>query len=118
MKGEVWKVLANEQLILCGDGRNDSPGHCAKYCVYVLMEEFLDIIVNIQVTDKRERGGVFTNMEVYTVKKLLERIVGKLLVVEIVTDASATIKELVRDTKGKLGENIIIAFGCLVACMY
>ena len=118
MKREVWKVLANEQLILCGDGRNDSPGHCAKYCVYVLMEQFLDIIVDIQVTDKRETGGVSTNMEVYTLKKSLERIVGKLLVSEIVTDASATIMKLVRDMKGKLGENIIIPFGCFVFHMY
>ena len=118
MKGEVWKVLANEQLILCGDGRNDSPGHCAKYCVYVLMEQFLDIIVDIQVTDKRETGGVSTNMEVYTLKKLLERIVGKLLVSEIVTDSSATIMKLVRDMKGKFGENIIIPFGCFVFHMY
>ena len=47
MKGEVWKILANEQLILCGDERNDSPEHCAKYCVYVLMEQFLDINVHI-----------------------------------------------------------------------
>ena len=118
MKSEVWKVLANEQLILCGDGRNDSPGHCAKYCVYLLMEQFLDIIVDIQVTDKRQTGGVSTNMEVYTLKKLLERIVGKLLLSEIVTDASATIMKLVRDMKGKLGEILLITFGCFVVCMY
>ena len=51
-------------------------------------------------------------------KKLLERIVRKLLVSEIVTDASATIMKLVRDMKGKLGENIIIPFSCFVVCMY
>jgi len=116
MKSEVWKVLANEQLILCGDGRNDSPGHCAKCCVYLLMAQFLDI-VDIQVTDKRETGGVSTNMEVYTLKKLLERIVGKLLLSEIVTDASATIMKLVRDMKGKLVENIIDSFW-LFCCLH
>ena len=100
MKGEVWKVLMNEQIILCGDGRNDSPGHSAKYCVYVLMEQFLGVIVDIEVTDKRETGGISTNMEVYTLKKLLERIVGKLLVAEIVPDASAAVMKLVRDMKG------------------
>ena len=100
IKGEVWKVLMNEQIILCGYGRNDSPGHSAKYCVYVLMEQFLDVIVDIEVTDKRETGGISTNMEVYTLKKLLERIVGKLLVAEIVTDASAAVMKLVRDMKG------------------
>ena len=99
MKGEIWKVLTNEQLILCGDGRNDSPGHCAKYC-YLLIEQFLDVIVDIEVTDKRETGGVSINMEVYTLKKLLERIVGKLLMSEIVIDASTTVMKLVRDMKG------------------
>ena len=100
MKGEVWKVLKNEQIILCGDGRNYSPGHSAKYCVYILMEQFLDVIVDIEVTDKRETGGISTNMEVYTLKKLLERVVGKLLGAEIVTDASAAVMKLVRDIKG------------------
>ena len=116
MKAEVWKILANEQLILCGDGRNDSPRHCAKYCVYVLMEQLVDIIVDIQVTHTRETGGVSTNMEVYALKKLLERIVGKLLVSEIVTDASATIMKLVRDMNGKLGK--IVSFGCFVVPTY
>lgn len=100
MKSEIWKVLTKEQLVLCGDGRNDSPGHSAKYCVYVLMEQFLDVIVDIEVTDKRQTGGVSTNMEVYTLKKLLERIVGKLLVSEIVTDASTAAMKLVRDMTG------------------
>ena len=85
---------------MCGDGRNDSLGHSAKYCVYVLMEQFLDIIVDIEVTDRRQTGGVSTNMEVYTLKRLLERIVGKLLVTEILTDASAAVMKLVRDMKG------------------
>ena len=91
----------NEQIIFCGDGRNDSPGHSAKYCVYVLMEQFLDVIVDIEVTDERETDGISTNMEVYTLKKLLERIVGKLLVAEIVTDAFVAVMKLVReDMKG------------------
>ena len=107
MKSEIWKVLTKEQLILCGDGRNDSPGHSAKYCVYVLMEQFLDVIVDIEVTDKRQTGGVSTNMEVYTLKKLLERIVGKLLVSEIVTDASTAVMKLVRDMKGN---NFFVVF--------
>ena len=63
------------------------------------MEQFLDIIVDIEVTDKRQTGGVSTNMEVYTLKRLLERIVGKLLVTEIVTGASAAVMKLVRDMK-------------------
>ena len=100
MKAIIWDVLSGETIILCGDGRNDSPGHSAKYCTYVLMEQFLDIIVDLDVTDKRETGGVSTNMEVFYLKKLLEKIVGKLMVSEIVTDASTAVMALVRKMKG------------------
>ena len=27
-----------DEVCLCGDGRSDSPGHSATYCVYTLME--------------------------------------------------------------------------------
>ena len=95
MKTAIWKLLDKETLILCGDGRNDSPGHCAKY--YVLMEQFLSLIVDIENADKREIGGVVSsNMEVFCLKNLLERIAGKLNISEIVTDASTTVIALVR----------------------
>ena len=101
MKTEIWSVLNGEAIILCGDGRNDSPGHCAKYCTYVLMEQFLNVIVDLEVVDKRETGGVSTNMEVFGLRKLLERVVAKLVVSEIVTDASTAVIALVRKMKGK-----------------
>ena len=72
MKASVWKIFKGESIILCGDGRNDSPGHSAKYCVYVLMEQFVSVVVDIDVVDKRETGGVSTNMEVFGLKRLLE----------------------------------------------
>ena len=101
MKNEIWNVLSGEPIILCGDGRNDSPGHSAKYCTYVLMEHFLNVIFDLEVVDQRETGGVSTNMEVFGMRKLLQRIVGKLVVQEIVTDASTAIMALVRKMKGK-----------------
>ena len=65
------------------------------------MEQFLVVIVDIEATDKRETGGISTNMEVVcTLNNFLERIVGKLLAAEIVTDASAAVMKLVRDMKG------------------
>ena len=100
MKKEIWLVLGKKSLILCGGGRSDCPGHSAKYGTYVLMEQFLDVIVDIEIIDKRETGGVSTNMEVTGLRKLLERIVGKLVVSEIVTDASTSIIALVRKMKG------------------
>jgi hypothetical protein len=100
MKNKIWDVLAGESTILCGDGRNDSPGHSAKYCMYALMEQHLEVIVDVEVVDKRETGGVSTNMEVFGLKKIMERIVGQIMVSEIVTDASAAVIALVRKMKG------------------
>ena len=102
MKASVWKIFKGESIILCGDGRNDSPGHSAKYCVYVLMEQFVSVVVDIDVVDKRETGGVSTNMEVFGLKRLLERVVGEIIVSEIVTDASTSVIALVRKLKGKI----------------
>ena len=102
MKAKTWDVLAGESTVLCGDGRMDSPGHCAKYCMYALMEQHLEVIVDVEVVDKRETGGISTNMEVYGLKKILERICGQIMVAEIVTDASAAVIALVRKMKGNL----------------
>lgn len=92
--------MAEESTILCGDGRNDSPGHSDKYCMYALMEQHLDIIVDVEVVDKRETGWVSTNMEVFGLKKLLKIIAGKILVSEIASDASAAVIALVVKMKG------------------
>ena len=38
MKDMMLRVLADySDICLCGDGRNDSPGHCARFCSYVVM---------------------------------------------------------------------------------
>ena len=113
MKKEIWAVLKNEPLILCGDGRSDSPGFSAKYGTYVLMEQFLEVIVDIEVIDKR--SGVSTNMEVAGLKTLLERIVGNLMVSEVVTDASTAIMALVRRMKGNY-KHIRVFFLFLFIC--
>ena len=44
MKEVVWKVFENDVLVVCGDGRMDSPGFSAKYCVYTMMEHYLNVI--------------------------------------------------------------------------
>ena len=92
MKASICKIFNGESIVLCGDARNDSPDHSAIYCVYVLMEQFVSVVVDIDVVDKRESGGVSTNMEVYGLKKLLERVIGEIVVTEIVTDASTAEK--------------------------
>jgi len=43
MKEVVWKVFENDVLVICEDGRMDSPGFSPKYCVYKMMEHYLNI---------------------------------------------------------------------------
>ena len=100
MKNEIWAVLKNEPLILYWDGRSDSPGFSGKYATYVLMEQFLEVIVDIEVIYKRETAGVSTNMEVAGLKTLLERIAGNLVVNEVVTDASTAVMARVKKNAG------------------
>lgn len=55
MRCIVIKILkTNKDIRLCGDGKNDSPGHSACYCVYTLMEHAAKVVADLEVLDKRE----------------------------------------------------------------
>ena len=100
MKEVIWKVFEKDVLVVCGDGRMDSLGFSAKYCVYTMMEHYLNVIVDLEVVDKREAGGTSTLMEKMGCKRLSERMMNSLNVGEVVTDASKVIMKMVRELKG------------------
>ena len=100
MKEQIWQTFQDKDLVLCGDARMDSPGFSAKYCAYILMDHYLDIITDLEVVNKREAEGTSTVMEKMALKQLMERIIEKLKIKEVVTDASSTIMKLLRDMKG------------------
>ena len=102
MKEVIWKVFENDVLVVCGDGRMDSPGFSAKYCVYTMMEHYLNVIIDLEVVDKREAGGTSTLMEKMGCKRLLERMMNSLNLGELVTDASRVIMKMVRELKGMI----------------
>lgn len=112
MKEKVWEIYKHDMLVLCGDGRMDSPGFSAKYCLYTMMDHYLNVIVDLEVVDKREAGGTSTLMEKMGCKRILERIVGVLNLSEVVTDASSVIMKMLRELKGK---NILRS--CLSICI-
>lgn len=90
-----------EEICLCGDGRNDSPGHSARYCVYTLVEHFISAVVDFSVIDKRETGGNSTTMEKEALRRLLEKLAVGFPFQELTTDASPAVIKLVRELKGK-----------------
>ena len=89
-----------DEVCLCGDGRNDSPGHSARYCVYTLIEHASKVVVNMAVVDKRETGGNSVVMEKEGLRRLLEKLATVLPFSELTTDASSSIMKLVREMKG------------------
>ena len=76
-----------------GDGRNDSPGHCAQYCTYTVMDYHTCDILDIEIVDKREAELKSTNMEKIAFVRSLEVLEkSDVKVEEIVTDAHPQIK--------------------------
>lgn len=101
MNGLIVEILKRyDQICLCGDGRNDSPGHSARYCVYSLMEHATHAIVDFEVVDSRETGGNSVTMEREGLRRLLGKMADTMPFSEMATDASSTIMKLVRETKG------------------
>ena len=68
-------------------------------CIHI-NSHYLDIITDLEVVDKHEAGGTSTVMEKMALKRLMERIIEKLRIKEVVTDASSTIMKLLREMKG------------------
>ena len=100
MQKEMEGVFEKEKLVLAGDGGNDSPGHCAQYCVYSLMEDSTKTIVDVEIKDCRQTGGSSPAMEVAALKVLLERLLKKFNIGELTTDASTTVIPMVKKLKG------------------
>lgn len=88
-----------KDVIVGGDGQCDSPGFSAKNLCYFLMEVTSGYILEVQIQDKRHVGLASTNMEKQALKIALTRLNESLKVVEIVTDASASIKKLISKLK-------------------
>ena len=103
-----WEAYKDKSVILSGDGRMDSPGFCATYCLYVMMDTFLNVILDVEVADKREASGTSVLMENIGYKRLLERAIGVLNVSELVTGASSTIIKMIRKLKGRITFNMTV----------
>ena len=79
-----------------GDGRMDSPGHCAQYCTYTLLEYNSKDIVACEIIDKRMTSMKSTNMEKEGLQRALKNIMENGVVIkEICTDASTSIAAMI-----------------------
>ena len=94
MRSELIEEFVGKEIVVGGDGQCDSPRFNAKNLCYFIMEVESNYILDIEVLDKRHVGLVSTNMEKEAVRRSLDRLTKELKVVELVTDASTSIKAL------------------------
>ncbi|XP_063405831.1 uncharacterized protein LOC134689792 [Mytilus trossulus] len=90
---DIYTELQGKEVVVLGDGRMDSPGHCAQYCTYTFMEMETKRILCIITMDKRMTEGKSTSLEKGCFEKGLK----------IMTDAGLNIKEVVTDAHPQIG---------------
>ena len=92
---QVWNEKAGKDIILSGDGRNDSPGHSAQYCTYTLADMQDRAILQMNVVDVREAAGKSSNMERMGFERGMDTLLASPMVVkEVVTDGHLEIAAL------------------------
>jgi len=94
-RDQLLEEFRGTEVVVCGDGQCDSPGHTVKNLCYFLMELVSDYILEVEVRDKRHVGLASTNMERQALQNALQRLCSSINVVEIVTDASTSIKKMI-----------------------
>ena len=94
MRGQLMDEFRGQEVVCSGDGQCDSPGFSAKNLCYFIMEVTSKYILQVQIVDKRHVGLVSSNMEVEGLKKSLKKLQEDLNVVQLVTDASSSVKKL------------------------
>ncbi|XP_067844712.1 uncharacterized protein [Heptranchias perlo] len=99
MQDKLFKNCEGENVILCGDGRNDSAGHSAQYCTYTFSHHTRKHILNIDVVDVSEVSGKSTNIEKLGFQRSLDCLRTKLNIIEVTTNNNPQIDTLMK--KGK-----------------
>ena len=94
-KQQLWEDKRGKDVVLSGDGRNDSPGHSAQYCTYSLADMDDNTILQMDIVDVREAGGKSNNMERIGFEKAMGVLLASPIVAkEVVTDGHLEIAAL------------------------
>lgn len=83
---------------VAGDCRNDSPGHCAKYGVYTLIEQKSKKVLDIQVVQSNEAGSS-NNCELVGFQRAVDFLTrtNDVTLATIVTDRHLSIAKYIRE---------------------
>ncbi|XP_039681954.1 uncharacterized protein LOC120575300 [Perca fluviatilis] len=100
-RSEAISRLQGKDVVLLGDGRNDSPGHSAQYCSYTTMELDSKEIVYVATIDKRQTNWNSNIMEKEGFIQTVDKLTQDLKVVEFCMDAHVQIAALLNPDKGR-----------------
>ncbi|KAF1382358.1 hypothetical protein PFLUV_G00142970 [Perca fluviatilis] len=93
----MLQQLKDDKVILGGDMRADSPGHCAKYGSYTMMHLNTNTIVDLQLVQSNEVGGS-SYMEKEGLKRSLSLLGAQGVTIDcIVTDRHPQIQKFLRE---------------------
>lgn len=81
---ELLTKVKDQELILSGDGRCDSPGKSAKYCTYSVMDTGSGYILHTKTVDKREVALQSPNMEKEAFVRSLDFLLSHITCKEII----------------------------------
>ncbi|XP_052410122.1 uncharacterized protein LOC127956322 [Carassius gibelio] len=100
-RSEAISRLKGKDVVLLGDGRNDSPGHSAQYCSYTTMELDSKEIIHVATVDKRQTNWNSNIMEKEGFIQTVDKLTQEIKVVEFCTDAHVQIGALLNPDKGR-----------------
>lgn len=84
----LQNLIKDNNFLISGDGRNDSPGHSAQYCTYTMMDDQSKKIISLITMDKRETGKKSCNMEkACFMKSMNDLLENHINIEEVVKDA-------------------------------
>ena len=78
-------------IILAGDDRMDSPGHCAQFCTYSFIDVESSAVIHTKFIDCRETNFNSFIMEKVAFQRGMTFLTKKIKVKELVTDQSLSI---------------------------
>ncbi|KAI4799884.1 hypothetical protein KUCAC02_016423 [Chaenocephalus aceratus] len=83
-------------LVLGGDGRADSPGHCATFGTYTTMELESNVVLDLQLVQSNECGGSY-HMKLEGLKRMVAFFEDILEIGTLVTDRHRQIAKWIRE---------------------
>ncbi|XP_052779482.1 uncharacterized protein LOC128216843 [Mya arenaria] len=96
IKAAAREDVRGQDVVVSGNGQMDSPGYCAKYCTYTVMDQKSKKIVAMEIVDKRECQLKAGLMEATGFKRALTDLQNTVNVTEVVTDAHPQISSIMR----------------------